>query len=200
MCSVSVEPNGSLADLPLRDVVAQLAAATPAPGGGTAAALTCCLAAALVEMSAGFAGSDAEAEVVRGRAAVLRSRSLELAQEDLRSYEPVLAALSLPRGSAQREPAVAEALSSAASVPLRIAGVGAELAGLAAGATASAGRHVRGDAATAAALAEGACRAAALLVELNLSGTSDSRLDEARSAAAQAKSGREHSLINAVGN
>src|SRR3954471_205243 len=52
----------------------ELAAKTPAPGGGTAAAWAVAMAAALVEMGAGFA------DLPTAEAAALRARALELAE------------------------------------------------------------------------------------------------------------------------
>ena len=159
----------------------RLAAATPAPGGGSAAALTCALAAALVEMAAGFAPGEAGAADTAGRpgararAAALRARALELAQADESSYGPVLEALALPRAQPGRREAVAAALSAAADVPFDLVGVAAEVCALADGVAGAVGRHTVGDAAVAAVLAQAACRAAALLVELNLEAAEDDR-------------------------
>jgi methenyltetrahydrofolate cyclohydrolase len=61
---------------PLRDLLNDLAARTPTPGGGTSAAWATAIAAALVEMAAAFA-DDAEAAA---RAAELRMRAMELAE------------------------------------------------------------------------------------------------------------------------
>ncbi|HET8977356.1 MAG TPA: cyclodeaminase/cyclohydrolase family protein [Solirubrobacteraceae bacterium] len=168
-----------LSDLPFGEVLARVAARTPAPGGGTTAALVCSLAAALVEMAAGFEAGP-QAEERRARAAAMGSRALELADADLTSYEPVLQALRRPAGDAERAAALAAALSEAAGTPMGIAELGAEVAALAQGAADAGSRHLLGDCATAALLAEGACRAAAVLVEINLHGTTDPRRTEAQ--------------------
>ena len=81
-----------LADRTLAELLAEIAAATPAPGGGSTAAVACALAAALVEMSAG---------PPHERAAALRARALELADEDLSSFGPVLDAQSVRLQNAQ---------------------------------------------------------------------------------------------------
>jgi formiminotetrahydrofolate cyclodeaminase len=60
----------------LGSFLADVAEATPAPGGGTSSAVALALGAALVEMSAGLAG-DAEAA---SRAASLRAEALVLAE------------------------------------------------------------------------------------------------------------------------
>jgi methenyltetrahydrofolate cyclohydrolase len=153
-----------LAERTLAALLADIAAATPAPGGGSTAAVACALAAALVEMSAG---------PPHERAAALQARALELADEDLGSYARVLEAERLPADDATRPERVRAALSAASDTPLAIAAVGCEVAELAAEITHGARVHVEGDAATAAFLAEAATRAATRLVELNLADVPD---------------------------
>src|SRR6476661_7909192 len=58
-----------------------LAARTPAPGGGAAAALTCAMAAALVEMATSFASAQG-LEAVRDRAHAIREQASGLAYAD----------------------------------------------------------------------------------------------------------------------
>lgn len=181
----------SPSERPLGDVLGRLAARTPAPGGGAAAALVGSVAAALVEMAAGFAGTGGSGH--EARAAELRATLLTLAQRDEDSYPPVLTALKLPGDDPGRPEQVAAALSSAAAVPLQIADCAAEVARLAGEAAVGAG-HLAGDAATAAVLAEAACAAAALLVELNLRGMADARSAQAEQLAELAGVARQHAL------
>jgi formiminotetrahydrofolate cyclodeaminase len=171
-----------LADRPLAALLSEIAAATPAPGGGSSAAVACALAAALVEMSAG---------PPHERAAALRARALELADDDLSSFGPVLEAQRLPAADASRPGRLRAALSAASETPLAVAAVGCEVAELAA-AVARGGRpSLEGDAATAALLAEAATRAAVRLVELNLAGVPDDvRLRTAGEYAARAWAAR----------
>jgi methenyltetrahydrofolate cyclohydrolase len=161
--------EGHLADLPLHELLERFAARTPAPGGGSAVAVTCALAAGLVEMAAAFSRAP-EADRLAARAGELRSRALDLAEVELSSYAPVLAALSLPASDPERPRRMAAARSGASEAPLRLAETGAELAELASGAARTGSPHVAGDAITAALLAEGACRSAAQLVAINLHG------------------------------
>jgi formiminotetrahydrofolate cyclodeaminase len=177
-------------------VLDRLAARTPAPGGGSAAALACSLAAALVEMAAAFDQTGAAADA-GARAAELRELALGLAERDLESYAPVLAALALAAEDPRRPVAVATALSQAADVPLQIAQAGAEVCSLAVRVTDGAGRHVLGDAATAAVLSEAACRAAAMLVAVNLKGTADERPGLAAECAHDADVARQLALSKA---
>jgi formiminotetrahydrofolate cyclodeaminase len=149
----------AVADLskqPLEAFLSDVAAATPAPGGGSSAAVTAALAAALVEMAAGLAGSDTAVK----RAAALRARALRLAEEELSSYAPVLEA----RDEQERE----LALSTASEPPAQIAETAAEAAELGVEVAASASEAVRGDALTGVTLAEAAASAAFRLVEINV--------------------------------
>jgi formiminotetrahydrofolate cyclodeaminase len=75
--------------------------------------------------------------------------------------------------------------------------VSAEVAGLAQAAAEAAGRHLAGDSATAAVLAEAACAAAALLVKINLGGTADPRLREAAQLTHAAMQARESACAKA---
>jgi formiminotetrahydrofolate cyclodeaminase len=175
-----------LADRPLATLLGEIAAATPAPGGGSTAAVACALAAALVEMSAG---------PPHERAAALQARALELAEEDLGSYAQVLAAERLPAGDETRPERLRAALSAASDTPLAIAAVGCEVAELAADVARDARPHVEGDATAAALIAEAVTRAAARLVELNLAGTpDDSRHRTAAEYAARAWAARDACL------
>ena len=87
-----------------------------------------------------------------------------------------------------------EALSQAADPPLEIAGMAAELAGLAADAAAGARGAVRGEAVTAAVLAEAVARGCVPIVELNLGGA---RGDERRARAAELARGARDALERA---
>jgi methenyltetrahydrofolate cyclohydrolase len=171
-----------IADRPLAALLTEIAAATPAPGGGSTAAVACALAAALVEMSAG---------PPHGRAAALRARALELADADLTSFAPVLDAQRLPAGDESRPERLRAALSAASETPLAVAAVGCEVAELAAKIARGGRPSLEGDAAAAALLAEAATRAAARLVELNLAGVpGDIRLRTAGEYAARAWAAR----------
>lgn len=150
-----------------------MAARTPAPGGGSAAAWALALAAALVEMAAAF--SDREV------AADLRAQALTLADRELSAYGPVLEASRLPKDDPARSERLGAALSAAADSPLEIARLAAEVEGLARDLAARGNRTLEGDANTAAELAGAARRAAARLVEINLSARPDDpRLGEAK--------------------
>jgi methenyltetrahydrofolate cyclohydrolase len=171
---VTAAPSDSLADHSLAALAGRVASDEPAPGAGPSAAWTCALAAALVEMVSAVAlrnePEDADAaERRRLRAAALRARVLELADEDVAAYTAVMAALG-GSGQAGRGSAVRDALSRAADPPLAIAETAAEAVGLAADAAAEARGAVKGEAVTAAVLAEAVVRACGTIVDMNLGG------------------------------
>ena len=176
----------------LERLLEEVAAPTPAPGGGACCGWAAALAAALVEMAAGVAAAQAEVgqgggssvdeplggvRAARSRATQLRLQALDLADRDRASYAPVLAA---QRAGNQAE--VELALARAADVPFALAGVSAEVAELARQVLVDGRPSLRGDAITALELARAACRAATGLVQINLAGApGDPRLAEVQS-------------------
>jgi formiminotetrahydrofolate cyclodeaminase len=140
-----------------------LAAKTPAPGGGWAAAWATAMAAALVEMAAAFGERPVE------RARELRAAALELAERELTAYQPVLDAMRLPKDDPGRADQLAAALTAAAESPREIARVAAEVEALATELVASGNPNLEGDANTAVQLARAARAAAERLAEINLS-------------------------------
>jgi formiminotetrahydrofolate cyclodeaminase len=167
------------AELPLGRFVDMVASREPTPGGGASAAVAVALAAALTAMAARFSADHlADAETIADRAEELRNRVMPLAQADAAAYGRVLDAYRTPRDDEKRRRRIREALSEAADVPLSIAEVGVEVAGNAARLVEEGNPNLRGDAVTAAALAKAGVRAAATLVEINVSagGADDDRL------------------------
>ncbi|MFL6122044.1 cyclodeaminase/cyclohydrolase family protein [Actinophytocola sp.] len=138
----------------MNEFLAEVAARTPAPGGGAVAAMAAASAAALVSMAARFSSSDEVAEA----GDELRFRLVQLAADDAEAYKAVLAT----RGEARKE-----ALRHATEVPRTIASTAAQVAQLAHGLVENGNRRLLGDARVAELLAEAASRAAAVLVEIN---------------------------------
>jgi methenyltetrahydrofolate cyclohydrolase len=179
---------GALADRPLQELLTDVAAPSPAPGGGCSAGWTCALAAGLVEMTAAFtlarperADRHQRMSQIAARASSLRERATELAERELHAYAPVLAALRAPQDDPDRAGALDAALAQAAETPLAIARVAADVAVLAIEASRTGTPHLHGDALAGVLLAEGACQAAARLAEINLSERPhDERLRELR--------------------
>jgi formiminotetrahydrofolate cyclodeaminase len=173
------EPVPDYAELPLGRFMDMVASREPAPGGGASAAVAVALAAALTGMAARFSVDHlADAGTIADEAEELRSRVMPLAQADAAAYGRVLDAYRTPRDDEKRRRRIREALSEAADVPLSIAEVGVEVAGNAARLVEEGNPNLRGDAVTAAALAKAGVRAAATLVEINVSagGADDDRL------------------------
>ena len=145
----------------------QLAARTPAPGGGAAAALVCAMAAGLVEMAAAF-DSSGQLDGVGERAHALGGQVAGLAEADARAYGEVLEALRMPAGH-ERTLRLDAAVSGAIECPMLVLEIAAEVATLAADLAARGNRNLEGDAITGALLAEAAARSAAALAQLNVS-------------------------------
>jgi methenyltetrahydrofolate cyclohydrolase len=157
----------------VREFLDLLAARVPAPGGGGAAAVTCALAAGLVAMAARF--SDAQlpgAADVAHQADQLRQRAAGLADQDAAAYGAVLDAYRLPRDAdgdgGERPRRIEAALRGAAEVPLEIAEIAEQVAGLAADVAAGGNPNLLGDTVAAAHLAEASARSAAALVDINV--------------------------------
>ncbi len=137
--------------------LAEVAARTPAPGGGAVAAMTAASAAALVSMAARFSSSES----VASTGDELRARLVQLASDDAAAYTAVLAA----SGPARRE-----ALLVATQVPRDIARVALDVAALAHHLVATGNPNLTGDARVAELLAEAAAKSANVLVEINTAG------------------------------
>jgi formiminotetrahydrofolate cyclodeaminase len=181
--------SAELAGQTLGELLESFAQRTPAPGGGSASAVACALAASLLEMATRF--DPAGDQAVLMRAAQARSQALELARRDLEAYLPVLQALRLPRSDPGRAEAVAVASAQASETPLAVAVLAADLAELAARAALDGNPNLDGDASAAVALADGACAAAARLVEINLrDAPQDPRIAAARELTQRAGAAR----------
>jgi methenyltetrahydrofolate cyclohydrolase len=150
------------------ELLASIAAETRAPAGGSVAAIVVGLAAALAAKAARLSrGTWRYANGAIAQADALRARVIPLAEADADAYAEAIAALEAP------DRQLGAALSRAAHIPLVIAEAAADVASLARSVAEDGDPNARGDAATAAALAHAAARAAAHLVEINLSATRD---------------------------
>lgn len=165
----------SLRNETLERFLERLASTDPAPGGGGSVAVATAMAAALVEMAAGLSADRiAEAAVIGAQAGDIRRRALTLADEDAAAYTRVLDALRLRReADTDADPdagrqEIYEALEGATAVPLEVAGMAADVAGLGNRLVSAGNPNLEGDAAAAVHLARAAARAAARLVVLNV--------------------------------
>jgi formiminotetrahydrofolate cyclodeaminase len=176
--------------VPLEDYLDELARETRVPGAGPAAALTAAAAASLVAMVARYSrGAWPEATTTVAQAEALRRRATQLAVEDADALDEFLAARETPidpRPEA-RDFHLGRMLARAADVPLAICETACDVAMLAQYVAERGEPEVRADAAAAAMLAHGAARAAAHLVEVNLSAVAgDERIARARGLASTA--------------
>lgn len=167
--------------------VEDAASKKPAPGGGSVSALAGALAAAMGEMVANFTAgrkkyTDVEAEVraVLARLTECRADLLELMDADVVAYGAVDAAYSMPAETdaqrAARKLATDKALRGAMQAPLRTMRRCAQV-GASADRIARIGNpNLITDAGVSAILAEAACAAARLNVEVNLKFLDDAGL------------------------
>jgi glutamate formiminotransferase/formiminotetrahydrofolate cyclodeaminase len=165
----------------------ELAAGSATPGGGSAAAHAGAMGAALVAMVARltlgkkkYAKVQARVEQVLQETERLRSRLTTSIDEDARAFDSVMAALKLPKDTADQKQARAEALEDATrqagEVPLGVAGDSAEVLKLAAGIAAIGNLNAITDAGVAARLAHAAIHGAGLNVRINGEGLQDRAL------------------------
>jgi len=160
--SAIVEPERSLLELPLGEVLERVSARTPGPGGGSVAAIATALAAGLTLMAVGFSSDDWEARAnLAARAASLRRRAEQLADEDADAYARYLETREVER---------------IVATPLAVAAAAAEVAELAARAASEGNPRLTADAAAGAVLAAAAARVAASLVRVNLADREDARV------------------------
>jgi methenyltetrahydrofolate cyclohydrolase len=138
----------------VRSFLDEVAARTPAPGGGAVAAMTAASAAALVSMAARFSDQDPLAKT----GDELRARLTQLATDDAKAYTAVLTT----KGEARRE-----ALRIATEVPRNIAATATKVAALAHTLVEHGNPRLIGDARVAELMAEAASKAAQVLVEIN---------------------------------
>jgi methenyltetrahydrofolate cyclohydrolase len=169
-------------DLPLGEFLERVASEEPAPGGGSVSAVAVALAAGLAGMAARLStGQMDEAQELAGRADASRRRAAPLARADAESYGRVLDALRSQGDPETRGERIRAALSGAADVPLAVAEVGSEVAGIAARLVEEGNPNLEGDAMTAVLLADAGVRASAALAGINLSAAKveDDRLERA---------------------
>ncbi len=195
-------PMADLADMTCAQLTASIASAEPTPGAGPSLAFTCAIAAALVKMVTAVVLTKepldrAAVQDGHDRAAALRLRALALADVDAAAYANVLA-VQRRRDEPGHPQRLRQALLEAADPIVAIVETAAEVATLAADATAHARGGVRGEALTAASLATAVAQAGMPLVELNLGGARDDpRLDQVRRAALSAQQACDRSRARA---
>ena len=180
----------ALLDLRLREFLDEVGAEGRTPGGGSVAALVTAISAGLLAKVARASGATwPEAAGIAAQAECLRDRSAPLVQADADQYEAALRA----RGQggegqgARLDFALGQAYAKAAEPPMEIARAASDVALLALTVAQNGDRALYADAVTAALLAAAAAKAAAELVAVNLTASSDDpRVLEAAKAAEEA--------------
>lgn len=175
----------------LGDFLDSVAGGEPTPGGGAVAAVAVALAAGLSAMAAHLsAGHLDDTAGLAEQAERLRLSVAPLAQEDANAYVRFLTAYrSLDKDDPEnRRECVRTRLFDTINVPLAIAETGAEVAEVAALLAREGNPRLKGDAITAALLANAGVRAAAELVKINatMGEISDDRSGLASELAARA--------------
>jgi len=171
------------------EYLADAASNKPAPGGGSASALAGALAAAMGEMASNFTVGkrkfrhvEAEVSDCLRRLQSDRADLLALVDADVQAYGAVSRAYGLPRDNEQqraaRTEAIRRALREAMDVPLRVMRCCARVAQVAERLASVANPNLLTDVGVSAILAEAACAAAALNVEVNLKFLGDAALAE----------------------
>ena len=189
-----------LLDQRISQLLERLPGGGPAPGAGAVAAISAALAAALVGMVARSSARWSEGRAVAAQADALRHRLAPLSGENADAYVRALQSLALPEtlDAEERNRAIVVALGDAADVPQKVAAAAADVALLAGEAARCGEAALRPDATVAALLASGAARAAAHLVEVNLTTTADdARVVQSR-AFAEAAEGAARALLHST--
>jgi formiminotetrahydrofolate cyclodeaminase len=175
---------GPLVRLTVSAFGAEVASASPAPGGGSAAALAGSVAAGLLAMvcrlSLGrddISATDGEIRDALKESEQLRGRLLELMDEDTAAFDAVMDAVRMPKAEeserAVRNEALTHATLAAAAVPLETLAAARrtlQLAGQLAGRT---NPSAVSDLGVAVHLARAAAEGALLNIEINLSALPD---------------------------
>jgi formiminotetrahydrofolate cyclodeaminase len=171
----------------LETYVSDAAARKPAPGGGSVSALAGALAAAMSEMAANFtvgkkkfADVQSAVQEMLGQLSTCRDALIGLVDRDVEAYGAVDRAYSMPRDSDdqknQRRQAIHSALRAAMEVPLEIMRLCARVAAVADRLVDIGNPNLITDTGVSAILAEAACAAARLNVEVNLKYLRDNAL------------------------
>jgi glutamate formiminotransferase/formiminotetrahydrofolate cyclodeaminase len=168
----------------LTEFVSSVAAPDAVPGGGSVAAHAASLAAALGEMVAGLTEGKKKFQVVEERVLEIhkdltdaRNELHRLVQEDADAYRGVMAAIRLPKETAEekaaRKDALERATRAATDVPLRTARLACQVLELLGVLAEIGNQNARSDAAAGAQLAGAALKGAQYNVLSNLPGLGD---------------------------
>lgn len=163
-----------IADMRVGEMLAALAAKTPAPGGGAAAPVAGALAAAMAGMVVSYSIGkkdlvESQAMLAAAEQRLTRARGLllELADEDARAYAIVNELQRLPETDARRVKEMPEAAAACTAAPMFVLIACVEISEIIAGLAGKSNKHLRSDLEIAAIVSEAAVRSAACNVRVN---------------------------------
>jgi len=159
--------------------LAEVASASPTPGGGSVAAFCAAAAAGLALMVCAIGSNKGENSSLRGlivRFERLKETFLDFADQDAEAYNAVMEAYRLPRNTNTRFEAIDVALRHAAEVPLAVAKHCLELMELLVQLASLGSRSCISDIGVAALLGKAAFDGALLNVEINLAAMKDNKV------------------------
>lgn len=171
-------------DMTVERFLETMASKEPTPGGGAAAAIAGATGAALIAMvgrltigKQGFEDLEERMRALVDRADAARVEFVGLGDRDAASFEAVMSAFKMPKGTdvekASRADAIQRGLEHAATVPLEIARRAVDLMELAEDATALGNPNAASDGMTAAGMLLAAVIGARANVEINASSLKD---------------------------
>ena len=183
----SVAPQAALASLTVSKFAAQVADATPAPGGGSVAALAASLAAGLCAMVASISferkGFENRRDLLTRlglEAHEISGRMLAAVDADAAAFDRVLATGRMPKATDEerrlRDGAILEATLAAIEIPLAVMRDALRALQLAGEAARNGAPAALSDAGVAALAAAAACEGAWYNVRINLPGLTDAAL------------------------
>ena len=199
-----------LVRMSVKDLAAETASESPAPGGGSISAMMGAFGAArgtmVANLSAGKRGWDdrwKEFSDIADEGQKLMQKLLVLVDEDTRSFDAIMAAFGLPKGTAEEQEARSKAIEAAtlraAQVPLQTMKTSLEAFPLLKAMAEKGNPASASDAGVGALAARAAVRGALLNVKINAAGLSDREaaqklVAEAEALAAQALAAEEEIL------
>ena len=175
---------GPLVDQKIHEFADELSSDSPAPGGGSVAAVAGSLGAGLAAMVANLTFGKRKWEPLyeqmcqlAGQGQALKKRLLQLVDEDTDSFNKVMEAFRLPKGSAEqqtvRDTAIQEATKHATRIPFQVLQACRATLDLAIEAARDGNPNSVSDAGVAGEMASAGARGAALNVRINLGGITD---------------------------
>lgn len=160
--------------LSLKEFSDVLGSSSPTPGGGGASALVGCLSASLAKMVTSLTTGkkkyieyEEEIQSIMNKMDELRIQLLSCINEDKEAFEPLSKAYSMPKDTKDYDQILEECLKKAASIPFKILKLTCEVIEYNDCLATIGSKLAISDAASAAALAEGTLKAAAINVTVN---------------------------------